>query len=70
MLVTKNDIVFLSNLSRTKELVSIETIPENFITEFKWYFFGKTFVQKDDKLFAYPHDIKMWVRFMYDKFSE
>ncbi|WP_121965310.1 hypothetical protein [Myroides sp. N17-2] len=67
MLVTRNDITFLNNLSKANDFIAIDTIPENFITEFQWYFFGKTFVEKDGELFAYPHDIKEWVRYMYAK---
>ena len=70
MLVTRNDIISLSNLSKSKDLVPVETIPENFIKEFQWFFFGKTFVKIDDKLFAYPHDIKRWAKHMYAKINE
>ncbi len=69
MLVTRKDILFLGNLSTTTELVAVDTIPNAFVKDFKLYFFGKTFMKKDDLLFAYPHDIKIWVRFMFNKYN-
>lgn len=69
MLVTRQDILFLGNLSTTKELVAIDTIPIVFEKDFKLYFFGKTLMKKDELLFAYPHDIKIWIRFMFNKYN-
>jgi len=69
MLVTRQDILLLKNLSTTKELVAVETIPDTFKKDFKLYFFGKTLLKKDNLLFAYPHDIKMWVDFMFKKYN-
>ncbi len=70
MLVTKNDILFLGNLSTTKNLVSVDKIPVVFQTDFQIYFFGKTLLKKDELLFAYPHDIKTWIAFMFNKYNE
>ena len=69
MLVNRQDISFLSDLSTTSNLVAIDAIPVAFKQDFIEYFFGKTLVKKDDLLFAYPHDIKMWIRFMFNKYN-
>jgi hypothetical protein len=69
MLVTRQDILLLKNLSTTKDLVAVDTIPSTFEHDFKLYFFGKTLLKKDDLLFAYPHDIKMWIHFMFNKYN-
>jgi len=69
MLVTRKDIILLKNLSTTKELVSVDSIPPNFKRDFQIFFFGKTFVKKDNALFVYPHDIKVWTRFMFNKYN-
>lgn len=69
MLVTRKDIIALRNLSTAKELVSVDTIPSTFKKDFQLFFFGKTFLKKDDTLFAYPHDIKKWTRFMFNKYN-
>lgn len=58
MLVTRKDIIELRNLSTTKELVAIDSIPSTFKKDFQLFFFGKTFLKKDNTLFAYPHDVK------------
>jgi hypothetical protein len=69
MLVTRQDILLLKNLSTTKDLVGVDTIPNTFKQDFKLYFFGKTLIKKDNLLFAYPHDIKMWINFMFKKYN-
>lgn len=69
MLVTRQDILSLKSLSTTKDLVNVDTIPNTFKSDFKLYFFGKTLLKKDNSLFAYPHDIKMWVHFMFNKYN-
>lgn len=69
MLVTKEDIITLRTLSVTKELVPVDSIPLTFKTDFQLFFFGKTFVRKDNSLFAYPHDIKMWTRYIVNKYN-
>lgn len=69
MLVTRQDILFLSNLSTTKELVAVDSIPIAFLSDFKLHFFGKTLMKKDELLFAYPHDVKVWIRFMFNKYN-
>lgn len=69
MLVTRQDIIVLKNLSTTKELIAVDTIPSTFKRDFQLFFFGKTFLKKDNALFAYPHDIKKWTRFMFTKYN-
>jgi hypothetical protein len=69
MLITRQDIVSLQNLSTTKDLVSVDKIPNAFKQDFKLFFFGKTLLKKDDLLYAYPHDIKVWIRFMFNKYN-
>ena len=48
MLVTRQDILLLKNLSTTKDLVGVDTIPNTFKQDFKLYFFGKTLLKKDN----------------------
>lgn len=69
MLVTRQDIIALKNLSTTKDLVPVDTIPSTFKKDFQLFFFGKTLLKKDNSLFAYPHDIKEWTRFMFNKYN-
>lgn len=69
MLVTRQDILALKNLSTTKDLVAVDTIPNAFKQEFNLFFFGKTLLKKNGLLFAYPHDIKVWIRFMFNKYN-
>ena len=69
MLVTRQDIQVLKNLSTAKDLVAVDTIPDTFKQDFKLFFFGKTLLKKDNLLFAYPHDIKAWIRFMFNKYN-
>jgi hypothetical protein len=69
MLLKRQDIVSLKNLSTTSDLVCVDNIPVVFKDDFKLFFFGKTLLKKDNSLFAYPHDIKMWIRFMFNKYN-
>ena len=69
MLVTRQDIIALKDLSTTRELIAVDAIPNTFKRDFQLFFFGKTFLKKDNMLFAYPHDIKKWTRFMFDKYN-
>lgn len=69
MLVTRQDIIVLKKLSTTKELTAVDTIPNTFKKDFQLFFFGKTFLKKDNVLFAYPHDVKEWTRFMFNKYN-
>ena len=69
MLVTRQDILELKKLSTTKELTPVDAIPSTFKNDFQLFFFGKTFLKKDNVLFAYPHDIKEWIRFMFNKYK-
>lgn len=70
MLITINDISTLNQLSFSKDLVSIERIPKSFKMDFSKYFFGKTLVKEGDTLHAYPHDIKNWVRYVFNKYND
>lgn len=70
MLVTRKDISFISTLARTKDLVAIDSIPKAFKKDFDYFFFGKTLTKKDNALFAYPHDIKAWIKFIYEKYND
>lgn len=70
MLVTRKDILFIRDIARTKDLVAVNNIPEPFKKDFEYFFFGKTLTKKDNALFAYPHDIKAWVKFIYEKYND
>lgn len=69
MQVTRQDILVLKELSIAKDLIAVDKIPGTFKRDFQMFFFGKTFLKKEDRLFAYPHDIKRWTRFMFDKYN-
>ncbi len=69
MLVTRQDILLLKKLSITTDAVAIDTIPNTFKNDFQTYFYGKTFFKKNNILFAYPHDIKKWALFMFNKYN-
>jgi len=70
MLITRTDILDLKQLLLSKDLVSIENIPKSFKMDFDKFFFGKTLVKENNKLFAYPHDIKQWVRYVFSKYKD
>jgi hypothetical protein len=69
MLVTRQDILFLGKLSTTNDLVAVDSIPVAFKQDFHLFFFGKTLTKKDDLLFAYPHNVKLWLRFLFNKYN-
>jgi len=69
MLVTRQDIVKLKNLSTVSDIVPVDSIPDSFKTDFNLFFFGKTFLRKGSISYAYPHDIKKWVKFLIDKYQ-
>jgi len=69
ILITRTDILDLAKLSESKEFVPVSDIPTPFKTDFDLYFFGKTLTTENDVLCAYPHDIKSWVRFVFNKYS-
>ncbi len=69
MLINRTDISTLKELSFTKDLVSVKKIPNSFKSDFDQFFFGKTLVKRNNDLFAYPHDIKRWVRFIFSKYN-
>lgn len=70
MLITRTDISILKELYSSKQLVSLKRIPNSFKMDFDKFFFGKTLVKKDNVLFAYPHDIKHWVRYIFIKYKD
>lgn len=64
--MNRSDLVALNELSFSKDLVPVESIPESFKSDFQKFFFGKTLVQDEQKhLFAYPHDIRQWVQCLF-----
>ncbi len=70
MLIKRTDILRLKELSFSKDMVSIEKIPNSFKTDFDKFFFGKTLVKENNSLFAYPHDIKNWVRYIFFTYKD
>lgn len=70
LLINRTDISELKELSFSRDLVSVTSIPNSFKPEFDRFFFGKTLVKKDNSLFAYPHDIKNWVRYVFQTYNE
>jgi len=70
MLISRTDISILKELSFSKDLVSIDRIPNSFKVDFNKFFFGKTLVKENDSLFAYPHDIKSWVRYVFNTYKD
>jgi hypothetical protein len=71
MLMTRSDIVALKNLSSATELVPFDSIPAPFKDDFQIYIFGKTIVKDvDNKCFAYPSDIRKWVRVLISKYKD
>ncbi len=69
MLISRNDIIVLKNLLTAKDLVAVDSIPYVFKHDFDLYFFGKTLMKDGNKLLAYPHDVKGWVNFMFNKYQ-
>lgn len=70
MLIKRTDILRLKELSFSKDMVSIEKIPNSFKTDFDKFFFGKTLVKENNSLFAYPHDIRNWVRYIFFTYKD
>jgi len=70
MQISRNDILVMNELSFSKDLVSVSKVPKSFKTEFDRFFFGKTLIKKDNSLFAYPHDIKNWVRYVFYTYND
>ncbi len=68
--MSRQDILCLKNLSGVNDLVNLENIPVAFKNDFQKFFFGKTLVKENNTLFAYPHDIKNWVSFIFDKYKD
>lgn len=70
MTINRNDILTLKSLSVAKDLVSVDVIPVNFKEDFQMFFFGKTLMKREGSVYAYPHDIKSWVKFMFNKYKD
>jgi len=70
MLINRNDLAVIKNLYFSNDLVSIEIIPNCFKSDFNKFFFGKTLVKENNILFAYPHDIKNWVRYIMHTYKD
>lgn len=70
MVITRNDINLLKKFSTTSDLVAVDSIPASLKSDFQIYFFGKTLVKENNEVFAYPHDIKNWVRFIFNKYND
>ena len=71
MLMNRSDIVALKHLSTVRELVPFDAIPSSFKDEFARFFFGKTIVKDEfDHRFAYPSDVRKWVRALFLKYKD
>lgn len=70
MLVTRQDIIALKKLSKATDIVAVGSIASVFKHDFQLFFFGKTLLKKDNIIYAYPHDIKKWTLFMFNKYSK
>jgi len=71
MLMTRSDIVALKDLSSARELVPFDSIPAIFQDDFQMYIFGKTIVKDAcNRRFAYPSDIRKWVRVLVTKYKD
>jgi hypothetical protein len=70
MLINKSDLLALKELSAANDLVSLESIPKAFKDDLDRFFFGKTLVKLNGQLFAYPHDIKKWVDFVFYTYKD
>lgn len=70
MLITKTDIKTLRNLSLANDLVPVDTIPASFKNDFQRFFLGKTLTKdSNNRLLAYPHDIRQWVRYVFNTYQ-
>jgi hypothetical protein len=69
MFVTRQDILTLKKLSSTTDLTPVDVIPFAFKQDFQLFFFGKTLLKKDKAVYAYPHDVKRWTLFMFNKYK-
>ena len=65
----KSDLLEMKNLYSTQENIAISDIPSSFQEEFNHFFFGKTLIEKNNKTYAYAHDIRAWVRLVFEKYS-
>lgn len=70
MSVNREDILTLKEFSTARDLVSVDAIPMHFKKDFQIFFFGKTLLKLEGKKYVYPHDIKSWVRFMFNKYKD
>ncbi|MFM9984976.1 MAG: hypothetical protein ACKVOK_07050 [Flavobacteriales bacterium] len=60
MLLRRDDIIALKHLSLATDMVDIDTIPTVFRADFDIFFFGKTLVKREEKLLAFPNDVRLW----------
>jgi hypothetical protein len=70
VLISRHDITILKTLSTVTDLVAVDKIPTSLKKDFQIYFFGKTLVKENNTVFAYPHDVKRWVRFIFNKYND
>jgi len=71
MLMNRSDIVALKSLSSVRELVPLDCIPVSFKDDFNRFFFGKTLVRDEqNRRFAYPSDVRKWVRVLVLKYKD
>ena len=70
MLMQRQDILLLKDMAVTKDLVAVDNIPVAFKLDFQRFFFGKTLIKENNKTFAYPQDIKLWVHFIFNKYKD
>ncbi|GAB3655962.1 hypothetical protein GCM10028791_27490 [Echinicola sediminis] len=55
----------------TTDFIPVDDIPLGFKEDFDLFFFGKTLkVDELNKLYVYPHDIKSWIRYLFEKYEE
>lgn len=70
MLMTRTDLLQLRSLAGAKGLVSLDCIPGSFKDDFNHFFFGKTLVKKEGRLYAYPGDIRNWVGVVFEQYKK
>ena len=69
MLISKTDVLSLAKLSNASRAVPISQIPKSFRDDFDHYFLGKTLTKENDIVCVFPHDIKNWVRYIFNKYD-
>ena len=70
MLITKTDIKTLRDLSLAIDLVPVDTVPAPFKSDFQKFFLGKTLTKDhNNRLSAYPYDVRQWVRYVFHTYQ-